>query len=120
MNVLLTGACGAVGHHAIPILIEQGHTVTVFELKTKENIILLNKYIDTIKIVYGNITDRRAVFDACKDQDAVIHLAGVIPPLADSEPKLTYEVNYEGTKNIVDAIKESAHGFLMFASSISV
>jgi nucleoside-diphosphate-sugar epimerase len=120
MKVLLTGACGAVGHHAIPILIEQGHDVTVFELKTKKNIAQLNKYIDRVKIVYGNITDRKTVFDACKDQDAVIHLAGVIPPLADREPKLTYEVNYEGTKNIVDAIKESAHGFLMFASSISV
>jgi nucleoside-diphosphate-sugar epimerase len=120
VKVLLTGACGAVGHHAIPILIEQGHDVTVFELKTKKNIILLKEYMDRVKIVYGNLTNRKEVFDACKDQDAVIHLAGVIPPLADREPKLTYEVNFEGTKNIVDAIKESAHGFLMFASSISV
>lgn len=120
MKVLLTGACGAVGHHAIPILIDQGHEVTVFELKSKKNIAQLKKYMNRIKIIYGNITDRKAIFDACRNQDAVIHLAGIIPPLADSKPKLTYEVNFEGTKNIVDAIKQNDHGFLMFASSISV
>ncbi|PKM64039.1 MAG: NAD(P)-dependent oxidoreductase [Firmicutes bacterium HGW-Firmicutes-20] len=120
VKVLLTGACGAVGHHAIPLLINQGFDVTVFELKTKKNIAQLNQYNNKAKIIYGNITDRKAVFDACRNQDAIIHLAGIIPPLADSEPKLTYEVNYEGTKNIVDAIIHNGHGFLMFASSISV
>ena len=37
-----------------------------------------------------------------------------------SHPELTLEVNFKGTKNLVDAISESGHGFLMFASSISV
>jgi hypothetical protein len=31
----------------IPILIEQGHDVTVFELKTKKNVIQLKKYMDS-------------------------------------------------------------------------
>ncbi len=120
VRVLLTGACGAVGHHALPMLIEQGHDVTVFELKKRKNISQLNIYKDKATIVYGNITDRQLVFEVCKNQDAVIHLAGVIPPLADRDPKLTYKVNYEGTKNIVDAIKAEGKGFLFFASSISV
>lgn len=120
MKVLLTGACGAVGHHAIPMLIEKGHEVTIFELRTNKNILKLSKYNDKATIVYGNVTDRKTIFEVCKDQDAVIHLAGVIPPLADRDPQLTFEVNYKGTKNIVDAIRENGHGFLMFASSISV
>ncbi len=120
MKVLLTGACGAVGHHAITMLIDQGHEVTVFELKTKRNVSKLRKYKDIATIIYGNVIDRKTVFEVCKHQDAVIHLAGVIPPLADRDPQLTFEVNYKGTKNIVDAIKENEHGFLMFASSISV
>jgi cholest-5-ene-3beta,7alpha-diol 3beta-dehydrogenase len=120
LKVLLTGACGAVGHHAIPMLIEQGHEVTVFELRTKKNVDQLEKYQGTVSIIYGNVTDRKTVFEVCSNQDAIIHLAGVIPPLADRDPKKTYKVNFEGTKNIVDAIKESGHGFLMFASSISV
>ncbi len=120
MRVLLTGACGAVGHHAIPMLIEQGHDVTVFELKNKKNINQLNIYKDKVRIIFGNITDRQLVFEICKNQDAVIHLAGVIPPKADRDPKLTYKVNYEGTKNIVDALKAQSYGFLLFASSISV
>lgn len=118
--MLLTGACGAVGHHAVPLLIEQGHDVTVFELKTKKNVDQLKNYNDTVSVIYGNVTDRKAVFEVCKNQDAIIHLAGVIPPMADRDPKRTYKVNYEGTKNIVDAIKEYGHGFIMFASSISV
>ena len=120
MKVLLTGACGAVGHHAIPMIIDQGHELTVFDLKTNKNISELSRYADKATIVYGNVTDRTAVFEVCKNQDAVIHLAGVIPPLADRDPQLTLEVNFKGTKNFVDAISESGHGFLMFASSISV
>ena len=120
VRVLLTGACGAVGHHALPLLIEQGHEVTVFELKKRKNIDQLNIYKDKATIIYGNIIDRKLVFEVCKDKDAIIHLAGVIPPLADRDPKLTYKVNYEGTKNIVDAIKAQGSGFLLFSSSISV
>jgi nucleoside-diphosphate-sugar epimerase len=120
VKVLLTGACGAVGHHAIDMLIEQGYDVTVLELKTKKNVSRLSKYNKTATIIYGNVTDRLAVFEACKKQDVIIHLAGLIPPLADREPERTYQVNFEGTRNIVEAIKENGFGFLMFASSISV
>ena len=120
MRVLLTGACGAVGHHAIQMIIDQGHNLTVFELRTKKNVFELRQYENKATIIYGNVTDRTVVFEVCKNQDAVIHLAGVIPPLADRDPQLTLEVNFKGTKNLVDAIRESGHGFLMFASSISV
>jgi nucleoside-diphosphate-sugar epimerase len=120
LKVLLTGACGAVGHHAIPMLIEQGHEVTVFELRTKKNVDQLEKYQGTVSIIYGNVTDRKTVFEVCSNQDAIIHLAGVIPPLADRDPKKTYKVNSKVRKTLLMQSKKAAHGFLMFASSISV
>lgn len=54
-------------------------------------------------------------------KDAVIHLAAIIPPLSEKNPELTYSVNFNGTKNIVDAIKKvNKECFLLFSSSISI
>lgn len=121
MNVLLTGAAGTVGHHTLEQLIDQNYNVTVIERKNKKTIKRLKPYLDKITLIWGDITDTVLINELVKGQDAVIHLAGLIPPYADEWPELTRRVNYFGTKNIVDAIsKYNEQCFLMFSSSISV
>jgi nucleoside-diphosphate-sugar epimerase len=51
----------------------------------------------------------------------VIHIAAIIPPLADDLPELAHRVNTIGTENIVRNIeKHSPKAFFVYSSSISV
>ncbi|HHH53895.1 MAG TPA: NAD(P)-dependent oxidoreductase, partial [Bacteroidetes bacterium] len=57
----------------------------------------------------------------CRNKDFVIHLAAIIPPLADKKPALSWKVNVEGTRNLIKGIeKYSTNAFLLYSSSISV
>lgn len=121
MKVLLTGAAGNVGFETLKSLITKNNDVTVLELKNRKTIRKLKVYRKNIKIVYGSINDKQLVSNLVKDNDVIIHLAAIIPPLADKNKKLTKRVNYDGTKNIIDAIKKNSnHKFLVYSSSISV
>ena len=53
--------------------------------------------------------------------DGVIHLAAVIPPLADEQPSLAKAVNTNGTINLINQLETvSPNAFFMYSSSISV
>lgn len=121
MKVLLTGAAGTVGHHTLYQLLEKKHNVTVIEIKNKKNIKKLKPYFNKINLIWGSINNKELIINVVKNQDIVIHLAGLIPPFADFHPELTKQINYCGTENIVEAIKEYNNKcVLMFSSSISV
>ncbi len=120
-KILLTGASGNVGYQVLKQLIDKNkYDLTVFDVDDKKVRNKLRKFKDKINIIYGSITDRKLVNNVVKDFDIVIHLAAIIPPLADKKPELAYSVNFEGTRNVVSAIKQSDKGFLLFASSVAV
>ncbi len=121
MNVLLTGAAGNVGLETLKFLLKFKHNVTVLELNTRKIKNKLKSFKSKITIIYGSINDKDLIKKLIQGKDAVIHLAAIIPPLADFNHKLAKKVNYYGTKNIVDCIKkEIKKPFLIYSSSISV
>lgn len=120
-KILLTGAGGNVGYQVLKQLVEkEEYDVTILDINNKVNRKKFKLYKNKVKIVYGDITDKSLVYDVIKDFDVIIHLAAIIPPAADKKPDLAYKVNFEGTRNIVNAIKQSKKGFLFFASSVAV
>ena len=48
--------------------------------------------------------------------DVVIHVAAIIPPLADKKPKFAEAVNIGGTLNIIKAMIQSMKGVLIIMS----
>jgi len=121
MKVLLTGATGNVGFETLKKLIEHKHEVTVLEIKSAKNKKKLNQYKDKIFIVFGSVTDENLISELIVGKDVVIHLAAIIPPLADVKPELARQTNVFGTLNIVNAIKKQIKKpFLIYSSSISV
>lgn len=121
-RILLTGASGTVGLETLEHLVKDTeHQITVFDIKTRKSMRALAPFIGGIEIVYGDITDVQTVEKISKNKDITIHLAAVIPPLADQDPELAYRVNVKGTENLVLALeKNSPECYLLFSSSISV
>ncbi|WP_017259188.1 NAD-dependent epimerase/dehydratase family protein [Pedobacter arcticus] len=121
-NVLLTGASGTVGAEVLKQLFAKNtYAITVFDIESKKSKSIFAKYKNKIEIVYGDISNENDVIKIASDKDVVIHLASIIPPLADEQPELTYRVNTLGTKILVNCLeKYSPNCFFLYSSSISV
>jgi nucleoside-diphosphate-sugar epimerase len=121
-KVLVTGAGGTVGLQTIRFLLSEGkYEITALELKDKHVYKRLKRFRKRINIVYGDVNDGALIDALIKEHDIVIHLAGVLPHLANIREELCKEIDYKGTMQIVDAIKDyNPSCFLLYASSTSV
>ena len=121
-HILLTGAAGSVGYETLKQLIyKKQYDITVLELPTKKSKKRLKVFENQIHIYYGSINDQQLVEQAIKGIDTVIHLAAIIPPLADTNPELTRKVNFYGTKVLLETLKkENPNGFFIYSSSVSI
>jgi len=121
LKVLLTGAFGNVGKFTLQELLKKGCKVRVIELKTSANENIYKKFKSDIEIIWGDITNKKDVERAVANQDVVIHLAFVIPSLTEKEPNWTWEINVEGTRNLLNAMRVlPSKPKIVFTSSVSV
>lgn len=105
MRILITGNKGFVGTETQRLLEEKGHTVIGYDL------------MDGYDIRDGEQLEG-AVIDT--EPDRILHLAAIARfAEADKDPKLAYETNIVGTKNVADVAKRQ-HIPLVYASTGSV
>lgn len=123
MRVLLTGAFGNLGSFVAEELLDRGHRVVAFDVPSKANRKVSRSFerAPNLEIVWGDIRDEEQVASLVHRVDAVVHLAAIIAPFAESAPDLARAVNVGGTENVLRAIGTSASPpLLVFSSSISV
>lgn len=121
MKVLLTGPFGKIGYRVIEALLAKGYQPVCFDLDTALNRKTAAEFANKITVIWGDITHKQSVAAAVEGVDAVIHNAAIIPPLSDRNPELAEKVNVGGTRNIIEALQQSAKKpLLVFPSSISV
>lgn len=122
VNVLLTGASGTIGYEVLSQIVGRtDYKLTVFDKETRQAKKLFTPYKDRINIIYGDLSNEDDVGRIQGNIDVAIHLAAIIPPLADEKPELTRRVNVDGTQNIIRLLqKTSPEAFLLYSSSIAV
>ena len=121
MKVLLTGAFGNIGTNALKKLIEQGHQVRCFDLRTRVNEGTAKRFKGQIETVWGDIRRPDDVAAAVRDQEMVIHLVFIMPPLSEERPEWAREINVGGTQNLLEAMKTlSPPPKIIFSSTFSV
>lgn len=120
-KVLVTGAFGNVGRSTLAACLERGYQVAAFDTPTPANHRVARTFGRSITVRWGDIRNVADVGEAVGGIDAVIHLAAVIPPLADRKPVFARYVNVGGTENLVRAMERcSPRPELVYASSIAV
>ncbi len=121
MRVLLTGVFGNVGLNTLEELIKKGYKIKVFDIKTRKNIKISKKYKGKVEIIWGDLRNQEDVEKTVEGQDVVIHVAAIIPPLADRNPKIAETVNVGGTINIIKAMeRQPKKPKLIYTSSVAV
>ncbi|MFX1408824.1 MAG: NAD-dependent epimerase/dehydratase family protein [Promethearchaeota archaeon] len=121
MKILLTGPFGNVGLSTLEELLRRDYNIRAFDIKNKKNRKIAKRFKNQIEILWGDLRNYEDIEKAAKSVDFVIHLAAIIPPIADKLPELAEEVNVEGIKNIIKAIKiQKNKPKLIFTSSIAV
>ena len=103
-KILVTGGAGYVGTSLLPLLLEEGHEVTVFDNLMHGGNQLLpffrNKNFHFIK---GDITLKKDLAKAVKGKDLIIHLAAIVGfPACKNNPELAVNVNVHGTANLIE------------------
>lgn len=117
-HILVTGALGFCGRHLCTALLEGGASSIVGTRFGSEE----TSFLDSrIRVVDLNITQQSSVRDVFQKEkpDIVVHLAAQSNARESFEKQeLTFDVNVEGTKNILEGICESAPGAkLLYISS---
>ena len=121
MKVLLTGAFGNVGLSTLKEMLNRNYDIRIFDIKNKRNKRLANKYKKNVEIFWGDLRNYKDVEKAVSDIDVVVHVAAIIPPLADKKPKFAESVNVGGTANIINAMEnQPQQPKLIFTSSVAV
>ncbi len=109
---LVTGATGHIGYALLKELADSGEKVRILIRKDSKQF----DGIDCEK-VYGDVTNLDQLLAAFEGVDVVYHLAGIIDINADQEDMI-WNVNVEGTKNVVKACEEKGVRRLVYASSV--
>jgi nucleoside-diphosphate-sugar epimerase len=121
MLILVTGGAGRLGVSTCKMLQKKGFQVRVFDLPSPRNRKSVKELGRKAEIVWGDLTNSDSVRQAVDGVDAVVHMAGILPPATEANPRLAEKVNVGGTKILVDAVmaREKRIPFV-FTSSVAV
>ncbi len=118
-KVLITGATGFVGSHLTRRLLTLGADVAVLVRNTSSNKLLKEFEAAGAKICFGDVCDRESVFAAMKDREFVFHIAALFRQ-AKFPDEVYYEVNVEGTRNVLDAAEAENVRRVVHCSTVGV
>ena len=113
MRVLVTGGGGFLGGHVASLFAKRGDEVSILGRR-----VYPQAEAAGMASIQADVRDRVAVSQACSGMDVVVHTAGV--PGIWGKRKTFWDINYQGTRNVIDACRENGVGRLVFTSSPSV
>jgi nucleoside-diphosphate-sugar epimerase len=123
MHVLVTGNNGYIGTVMVPMLIKQGFEVTGLDSDLFEGCIFGDASVSgaTPSIRYLKKDIRDVKLPDLKGIDAVVHLCALSnDPLGNLNPKVTYEINHEGSVKLAKLAKKAGVNRYVLSSSCSV
>lgn len=108
-TIFLTGATGNMGSATLAELAGRGDRFRVRALVRPEEqghpVVKRFAKHPAVEWLSGDLTSAQDMRRGIDGVDQVLHIGGMVSPLADQFPELTMKVNVGGARNIVEAIK---------------
>ncbi len=121
---LITGGAGFIGSNYVSRLLQRGEQVTIFDnlsrSGSRHNLEWLRKTYgdDTFKLVNGDVRDAKAIQDAARESNVIVHLAAQVAVTTSVfKPREDFEINAFGTFNVLEAARASRKNPVVLYSS---
>jgi len=119
-HYLITGVAGFIGSNLARELVRRGESVRGFdnfETGKRENV---RELLGKIEFRELDLLDAKAVVDACRGVDYVLHEAAIPSvPRSVIDPRGSHEANINGTLNVLLAAREAGVKRVVYAASSS-
>ncbi|MEH0936238.1 NAD-dependent epimerase/dehydratase family protein [Micromonospora psammae] len=121
-TVFITGGAGFIGLHVVPLLLEKGYQVRIFDNMTRGDRDRVAELVATgdVELIEQDVRYGGAVHAAMKGCDYAIHLAAVSINKSQADPYESLDINMVGNHNVFAAAADHGVKRLVFASSASV
>jgi UDP-N-acetylglucosamine 4-epimerase len=116
MRVFVTGGAGFIGSHVCEKLLQLEHEVIIFD-----NMSTGDHQIEGATLVSGDIRNLEEIVDAMQGCTHVAHLAALSSvPASIANPKLSADINLQGTMNVIQAAEKVGIQRIVFSSSAAI
>jgi nucleoside-diphosphate-sugar epimerase len=116
MEYFVTGGTGFIGGRVIKRLLQAGHKVVALVRSARKAAFLKDS---GVLLAEGDITDKSSLMPAMSGVDGVFHIAGWYRVGVDSK-SLAEKINVEGTRNVLEAMKELGIKKGVYTSTLAV
>ncbi len=107
-NILITGGAGYIGSVLVPMLLAEGHDVTVVDSFYYNQSTLLDQCMNhSFHIIRGDARNRELMSEVIKDKDYIIPLAAMVGfPLCKQDEIAAKTLNYDAVKMLTEIRSE--------------
>lgn len=121
-TVLVTGGAGFIGMHVVPMLLERGYRVRIFDNMFRGDRDRVAELVagGDVELIDQDVRYGGAVHAAMKGCESVVHLAAVSINKSVADPYESIDINMVGNNNVFAAAADHGVRRLVYASSASV
>ena len=127
MTVLITGGAGFIGSNYAARVIQSGNHLVIYDNLSRkgaaENLAWLKaEYGDAFEFVHGDIRNYEQLASTTKTADIIVHLAAQVAVTSSViDPRYDFEVNAQGTFNVLEAARTNGRNpIVLYASTNKV
>ncbi len=120
-NVLVTGGAGFIGSHIVEKLVALGANITVLDNLSSGNIKNIEKTLPQIKFINDDICSKKACIQSSENVEIIFHLAALSSVQQSIQnPKRCYDINVDGTLNLLKSASKNGTKNFVFSSSAAI
>ncbi|MEM7136512.1 MAG: SDR family NAD(P)-dependent oxidoreductase [Myxococcota bacterium] len=119
LRVMVTGATGFLGSHAVRAILEAGHRVVAFARSPDKASRVFGDQPSALEVAQGDIGDAETVGEALRGCDAVVHCAATVALDAGNTPEILIETNVRGARHVIGTALDLGIDRIVHVSSVA-